>query len=149
MRIAVTYENEQVFQHFGHTEQFKIYETLENNLIDSKIVSTNGQGHESLAGFLKNHNVETLICGGIGGGAINALTEAGIKYYGGVTGNADQAVKAFLEGHLEYNPDVRCSHHDHEEGHDCSSGEHSCGSDGHSCGDKSTDLKNQKFTLVK
>ena len=146
MRIAVTYDNEQVFQHFGHTEQFKIYESLESKIIDSQIIGTNGQGHESLAGFLKNHNVETLICGGIGGGAINALTQAGIKYYGGVTGNADQAVKAFLEGHLEYNPDARCSHHDHEEGHDCGTEGHDCG---HHSENKSDELKNQKFTLIK
>ena len=26
MRIAVTYENGQIFQHFGHTEAFKIYD---------------------------------------------------------------------------------------------------------------------------
>lgn len=148
MRIAVTYENEQVFQHFGHTEQFKIYETLESKIIDSKIIGTNGQGHEALAGFLKNNNVEILICGGIGGGAINALTEAEIKYYGGVSGNADQAVQKFLENKLEYNPNVHCDHHDHEhgEGHDCGSGDHDCG--GH-YGDKGEDLKNQKFTLVK
>lgn len=130
MKIAVTYENGQVFQHFGHTEQFKLY-TVENGTITAvEVVDTNGSGHGALAGFLLEHNVDTLICGGIGGGAQNALAQAGIQLYGGVSGNADEAVNALLTGTLGYNPNVHCSHHDHEgEGHAC--GEHSCGE--HSC----------------
>ena len=126
MRIAVTYENGEIFQHFGHTEQFKIYEAEEQAITGSEVVDTNGSGHGALAGFLKDHGVEALICGGIGQGAKDALAEAGITLYGGVSGNADQAVEALLAGTLAYNPGVRCNHHDHEEGH------HSCGS--HGCG---------------
>ena len=120
MKIAVTYENGEVFQHFGHTEQFKLY-TVENGAVTgSEVVSTNGSGHGALAGFLVEHNVDTLICGGIGGGAQSALAQAGIRLYGGVNGNADEAVNALLAGNLGYNPDVHCSHHDHEgEGHSC------------------------------
>lgn len=130
MRIGVTYENGEIFQHFGHTEQFKLY-TVENGTITAvEVVDTNGSGHGALAGFLLEHNVDTLICGGIGGGAQNALAQAGIQLYGGVSGNADEAVNALLTGTLGYNPNVHCSHHDHEgEGHAC--GEHSCGE--HSC----------------
>ena len=81
MKIAVTYDNEQIFQHFGHTEQFKFYD-VENNIITSKtVVSTNGQGHGALSSFLKENNVDVLICGGIGGGAISALNELGIKLF--------------------------------------------------------------------
>ena len=109
MKIAVTYEAGQVFQHFGHTEQFKIYEAEEQAITGSEVVDTNGSGHGALAGFLKDHGVEALI-----------------TLYGGVSGNADQAVEALLAGTLAYNPGVRCNHHDHEEGH------HSCGS--HGCG---------------
>lgn len=127
MRIAVTFENDSVFQHFGHTEQFKIYDAEENKIIKSEVVSTNGQGHGALAGFLKTAGVDVLICGGIGGGAQAALSEAGIKLFGGVTGKADDAVNDFLNGTLKYNPDVKCSHHG--EGH-----EHNCGSSSHSCG---------------
>lgn len=116
MRIAVTYEEGKVFQHFGHTEQFKIYDTDEEKILDQKIVDTNGSGHGALAGFLADLKVDALICGGIGGGARNALAECGIKLYGGVTGDADQAVKALLAGELAYNPDVQCSHHGHGEG---------------------------------
>lgn len=132
MKIAVTYENGNIFGHFGHTEQFKLYEINDGKIMSSTIISTNGSGHGALAAFLHNHGVDTLICGGIGGGAINALTEAGIKLYGGVTGSADEAVEALLAGRLDYNPNVKCSHHEHEHG---SCGEHGCGHHGESgCG---------------
>lgn len=131
MRIAVTYENGGIFQHFGHTEHFKIYDVENNEIISSQITDTNGSGHGALAGFLAANKVDVLICGGIGGGAQMALAEAGIKLFGGVQGNADNAVKAFLNNSLDFNPDVRCNHHNHEhvEGHTC--GEHGCGN--HSC----------------
>ncbi|MBQ3515896.1 MAG: NifB/NifX family molybdenum-iron cluster-binding protein [Lachnospiraceae bacterium] len=131
MNIAVTYENGQIFQHFGHTEQFKVYEIENNTVINSYVVDTNGQGHGALAGFLSLNNIEVLICGGIGGGAQVALAQAGIKLYGGVSGDADAAVAALLSGNLDFNPNVQCNHHDHDhgEGHNC--GSHGCGS--HSC----------------
>ena len=119
MKIAVTYENEQVFQHFGHTEKFKIYEIENDNIVGMKVVDTNGQGHGALATFLKENGVDTVICGGIGDGAQNALSEAGIKWYGGVKGDCNQAVISLLDVKLEYNPDPKCDHHDHGEGHTC------------------------------
>ena len=94
MIIAVTYENGSVFQHFGHTEQFKFYTVEEEKIVASQIVDTNGSGHGALAGFLKEHNAEVLICGGIGLGAKNALEECGIQLFGGVFGNADEQVNA-------------------------------------------------------
>lgn len=132
MRIAVTYENGQIFQHFGHTEQFIVYDVENGEIVNQQILFTMGSGHGALAGFLKMNMVDVLICGGIGGGAQTALAEAGIKLFGGVSGSADDAVKAYLAGNLGYNPDVKCSHHDHEhsEGHSC--GSHGCGS--HNCG---------------
>ena len=130
MRIAVTYENGQIFQHFGHTEAFKIYD-VENGVVhNAVVVPTNGSGHGALAGFLSENGVDTLICGCIGGGAQMALATAGIQLYGGVAGDADEAVQALLAGTLGYNQNVRCSHHDHEhgEGHTC--GQHGCGNHG-------------------
>lgn len=129
MKIAVTYESGLIFQHFGHTSQFKIYEVENNEVVSSAVVSADGFGHGALAGFLKSQGVDTLICGGIGGGAQMALAEAGIKLYGGVRGDADDAVEAYLSGELSYNPCVRCDHHDHDHDHAC--GSHGCGS--HSC----------------
>lgn len=127
MKIAVTYENGQVFQHFGHTEAFKVYETENNEIKSESIIPTLGNGHGALAGFLKLNNVDTLICGGIGEGAKNALASAGIKLYGGVTGSADEAVKALLCGTLDFNPAVHCSHHDGERDHGTA---HTCGEHG-------------------
>lgn len=124
MKLAVTYENGNIYQHFGHTEQFKIYTVENNTIVSSEVVPTMGSGHGALAGFLQNLGVDTLICGGIGMGARTALAEAGIRLYGGVAGEADLAVQRLLEDTLSYNPDVACSHH-HGEGHNCAS--HSCG----------------------
>ena len=130
MRIAVTYENGNIFQHFGHTAQFKVYDIENGKIVDSKVMDTNGSGHGALAGLLAAVGVDALICGGIGGGAQMALANAGIALYGGVQGDADEAVKALIEGRLGYNPDVRCDHHGHGgEAHNC--GQHGCG--GHSC----------------
>ena len=116
MRIAVTYENGEVFGHFGHTEQFKLYDVKEGKIVQEKIVPTNGSGHGALAGFLADQGVDALICGGIGMGAQNALTAAGIRFYAGVTGSADEAAKALAEGTLSFDPDARCDHHEHHDG---------------------------------
>ena len=135
MKIAVTYENGQIFQHFGHCENFKFY-TVENNQIQSsEVVNAAGSGHGALAGFLKNNGADTLICGGIGGGARVALADAGIKLYPGASGSADQAVAALLNGNLNFDPNTMCSHH-HEGDHDCGSHEghnHHCGEDKQGC----------------
>ena len=131
MRIAVTYENGQIFQHFGHTQQFKVYDVSESGVITgSEVVDTMGSGHGALAGVLQVLKADILICGGIGGGAQMALAQAGIRLFGGCSGDADAAVQALIDGTLLYNPCVRCGHHDHHgEGHSC--GDHGCGS--HSC----------------
>ena len=128
-KIAVTYENGEVFQHFGHTKEFKFYTVEDKKIVDSEIVPTMGSGHSMLADFLLLNGVTVLICGGIGGGAQAALAAAGIQLFGGVSGDADEAVLRFVSGNLNYNPEVRCSHHAHE--HSC--GEHHCGENKNGC----------------
>ena len=128
MRIAVTYENGQVFQHFGHTEQFKVYDVADGKVVSSQVVDTMGSGHGALAGFLTACQADALICGGIGGGAQMALAEAGIRLYAGIQGDADQAVAALLNGSLSYGTEANCDHHGHDHGGEC--GDHGCG---HSC----------------
>lgn len=118
MRIAVTYDNGEIFQHFGHSEQFKLYDVENGSITGEQVVRTNGQGHGALSGFLKTANVDALICGGIGMGAQTALAEAGIRLYAGVHGSADEAAKALAEGRLSYDPNARCNHHEHHDG-DC------------------------------
>ncbi|MEG0779650.1 MAG: NifB/NifX family molybdenum-iron cluster-binding protein [Oscillospiraceae bacterium] len=131
MKIAVTYENGGVFQHFGHCENFKFYDVENGAVTTSAVVSAIGSGHGALASFLKSNGADTLICGGIGGGARTALTEAGIQLYPGVSGHADDAVAALLGGTLQFDPNTMCNHH-HGSGHDC--GSHACGEDKHGCG---------------
>ena len=131
MKIAVTYQDGEIFQHFGHTEQVVIYDVSDGKVVSKTVIGTNGSGHGALAGLLHDMGVDVLICGGIGGGAQTALAEAGIKLYGGASGNADEAVNALLSGKLGYDPNVKCEHHDHEhaEGHTC--GSHGCGGSCH------------------
>ena len=134
MRIAVTFENGLVFQHFGHTERFKVYDVENGEVKLSTVVNTNGSGHGALADVLKKIGVDTLICGGIGAGAKNALAEAGIRLYCGVSGEADQVVADLLAGKLQWNPDTLCDHHGehHGEAHG-KCGEHGCGGHGQHC----------------
>lgn len=145
MIISVAYENGEVSQHFGHCEHFKIYELWDGVLNDSAVVTALGNGHDQRAAFLREYNTDVLICGGIGGGARDALSERGIEIYAGVKGDADSAVSSFLSGSLKYDPQASCSHHnhggggccgghEHGESHSCGCGHHGHGNEGHSCG---------------
>ena len=134
MRIAVTYDNGDIFQHFGHTEEFKVYEVEDGRVASSEVIGSNGSGHGALAGLLAGKGIDVLICGGIGGGAQAALEQQGIELCAGASGSADEAVEAYLRGEL-INTGANCDHHG--EGHTC--GDHEEGSCGHGedggCGD--------------
>jgi len=132
MKLAVTYENGQIFQHFGRTEYFKIYEVENGEIRSAEISGSNGIGHGALAGLLADSGISVLICGGLGMGAMNALANAGIKVIAGAVGDADEAVRAYLAGNL-VSTGSNCHHHDHGEGHTCGEtgcGEHHCGGNG-------------------
>ncbi len=131
MRIAVTYDNGEVFQHFGHSEFFKVYEVEDGKVVSSEVVGSDGQGHGALAGLLAGKGIDVLICGGIGGGAVNALTGAGIELCAGQSGNTDEVVEAYLRGELE-STGANCDHHG--EGHECGHHDHECGHGDHDCG---------------
>lgn len=136
MKIAVTYDNGNVFQHFGKAEFFKVYEVEDNKVVSSEVIGSNGVGHGALAGLLADQAVDVLICGGIGGGAQAALEEAGVELCAGAEGDTDQAVEAYLRGEL-ISSGANCDHHHHEEGHSCGGHKegHSCGGGcGESCG---------------
>ena len=122
MKVAVTYEYGEVFQHFGRTPQFKVYEVTDGKVVSSEVIDTNGTGHGALAGFLRDIGAEVLICGGIGGGAQIAMSDAGIRLFAGASGPADEAVSSFVAGTLPEFGEATCDHHDHHGGHDCSHG---------------------------
>ena len=135
MKIAATYDNGNIFQHFGKTETFKVYEVEDNKVVSSEVIGSNGTGHGALAGLLAAQGISVLICGGIGGGAQTALAEAGIEVCSGAQGNTDEAVEAYLKGELT-SAGTTCDHHHHEEGHSCGD---SCGSScGGGCGSHTT-----------
>ena len=131
MILAVTSSNGEVFQHFGHTPEFTLYETKGDELLGPRVIPTGENGHGALAGILDALGVEVLICGGIGGGAQMALDEIGVRIVGGASGKVADVVAAYLKGELETDPDFRCHHHEHDANHKC--GEHGCGE--HRCGD--------------
>ena len=131
MKIAVTYENGNVFQHFGRTEQFKVYEVEDEKVVSSRVIESGGAGCGALAGFLAANGVDVVICGGIGGGAMNHLVEAGLEVCSGAQGDADAAVDAYLKGELT-SEGANCDHHEHGEGHHC--GHHGEEEDHECCG---------------
>lgn len=138
MKIAVTYENGEVFQHFGHTEQFKVYDVEDGKVVSSKVMGSDGAGHEALATLLEGRAIDVLICGGIGPGAVAALEGCGIELCAGASGSADEAVEAYLKGELK-NTGANCDHHGehHGEGHSCGhhgEGEHCGHHEGGHCG---------------
>ena len=130
MRVATTYDNGNIFMHFGRSEQFKIYDIQDGKVLNEQVVGTGGTGHGALAGLLANGGVDTLICGGIGGGAINALTQAGITVYAGAQGNCDACVEALIAGTLAQTGEATCNCHGHDHEHTHEHGE-SCGCNGH------------------
>ncbi len=121
MKIAVTYDNGDVFQHFGHTEEFKVYDIEDKKITNTEIVSSNELGHSALAYLLEENKINVLICGGIGGCAIGTLKEYGIELYAGITGSADKAVNDYIEGNLIQISEANCSHHEEHEhsSHSC------------------------------
>ena len=128
LKIAVTTENGMIFQHFGKCQEFTVYEAEGGKILSKTVLSSGGNGHSALATLLAQNNVDLLICGGIGGGAKNALADAGVQLIAGASGSVDAAVEAWLAGTLVHDADFTCNHHDHGEGHTCG------GHDSHDCG---------------
>lgn len=133
MKIAVAYDNGNVFQHFGKSEMFKIYDVEDGQIVSGEVMDSNGVGHEALAGLLAELGVRVVICGGMGAGAQAALEEAGIEAVSGAEGNADEAVEKYLKGEL-VSAGMNCDHHhEEEEGHSCGGCGGGCGGCG-GCG---------------
>lgn len=127
MKVAVCFEKGRVFQHFGHTEEFKIYDIKDDKVVDFYYVKTAGEGCSTLVPILKANNVNVLVCGGIGGGAHNHLTEAGIIVVPGVEGEVDDVIGELIQGTLKHGEGANCDHHDHDENHECHhDDEHKC-----------------------
>ena len=113
MKIAITYDKEtgNVFQHFGKTQFFKIYQIQDGKIVSSEVIDSGGNGHHELPPYLKALGIETLILGNRGQGAIDAIAASGLKEMPGITGNADNAAELFAKGELKPNFTAKCSHH--------------------------------------
>ena len=113
MKIAIPVKSENIYQHFGMASEFKIYHVENNQLIGTETVNATGRGHGVMLDLLVTHNVNCVICGGIGDGAIRALEQNGIQLFAGITGAADDAVSALLAGTLQSDMQAACSKHQH------------------------------------
>ena len=129
MKIAVTTQHTQVFPHFGRTPEFYLVTAEDGKIIEEKIIAAPAEGHGALVGFLVGQGVDTLICGGIGGGAVNGLRSSGIKVYAGASGSVKEQVLSLLSGQLPQQGEANCDHHDeHDHEHQHGQGH------GHGCG---------------
>lgn len=108
MKIAVTYDKGNVFMHFGKTENFKVYEINDNKITNTYILNNKGITHCALIDLLKKDNIDILICGNLGYGAVTKLKDNNIKLYAGVSGSSDGAVDSYLAGTLNYDNDSVC-----------------------------------------
>lgn len=120
MKVAVTHEQGKIFEHFGRTQEFEIFNVEKGEIIESNIIGAPAEGHGAIVGFLNKQGVDVLICGGIGPGAVNSLKESGIAIYAGASGDVRVQVEAFLKGQLPEKGEANCNHH-HEGGHSCHS----------------------------
>lgn len=115
-------ENDEIFQHFGHANQFAVYEYTEGEYVEKKVFTTKCKGHDEIAKLMRYLDVNVVVCGGIGDGAIKALARHKILVYAGVEGNIDQAYYDLTNNRLKCTSTSTCS------GHSCSCGSHSsCG----------------------
>lgn len=120
MKAAVTTENQEVFQHFGKCQTFTLAVIENNQILSKSLLDAQGNGHSALVGLLQAQGVDTLVCGGIGQGAVEALSAAGIQVIRGCQGRVSMILELLAQGLLKDNPSQVCDHHDH----DCK--EHTC-----------------------
>ena len=127
MKIAVASEGTQVGGHFGHCENFLIYETENGQITGESSVPNPGHRPGFLPNFLGDMGVKVIIAGGMGAGAVAIFNEREIEVITGAQGDARAAVESYLKGELQSTGSI-CHHHDHEEGHHHAHGEHgNCG----------------------
>ncbi len=130
MRIAVSYQDGQIGEHFGHAAMFAIYdyEDADVNRCTKVLVETGDlHGHQAMAERMKSERVDAVISGSMGGEARAALLSLGIVPVAGYSGNADDAADLLILGQLPLITDGAC-------GGDCGGcggcsgcGDHGCG----------------------
>jgi len=114
MKIAVASEDKMVAGHFGHCENFNIFEVEKNQIIKTEFIINPGHRPGFLPNFLNDMGVNVIISGGMGGGAIEIFNEKGIEVITGASGNAEESVNNYLQGKLKSTGSV-CHEHEHKD----------------------------------
>ena len=78
MKLAVSYENGQVSPHFGQSKQFQFYDVADGVATPGQVLDVPGAGHAAVTAFLAQQGAQAVISGFVGGGARQALEQAGI-----------------------------------------------------------------------
>lgn len=112
MKIAVASEKDMVTQHFGHCENFNIFEVENDKIIRQESFANPGHRPGFLPNYLHEKGVNVIISGGMGGGAIDLFNQHGIEVITGASGSAEEAVKCYLQGKLKSSGSV-CHQHMH------------------------------------
>ena len=112
IRIAVSYKDGEIFEHFGHSEFFAIYEFDEHDLERStkRLVDTSAMhGHKDMADLMKREKIDAVICGQMGDEARSLLLSYGIIPVPGYCGDADTAAELLVTGQLPASDGGGCS----------------------------------------
>ena len=114
MKIAVASEGKTVTGHFGHCENFNVFEAENDKITSATSIPNPGHKPGFLPNFLNDMGVNVIISGGMGGGAVEIFNEKNIEVITGAQGNAEAAANDYLQGKLKSTGSV-CHEHQHHD----------------------------------
>ncbi len=115
LRIAVASENKMVAGHFGHCENFMIFDTENHQLVKTENIPNPGHMPGFLPNYLADSGVNVIISGGMGQGAVDIFNSRNIEVIIGAKGDTKTAVEAYLAGALKSTGSVCHEHQYHDE----------------------------------
>jgi predicted Fe-Mo cluster-binding NifX family protein len=115
MKIAVASENQTVTEHFGHCENFQIFDVENNQIVKNESIPNPGHKPGFIPNYLHELGINVIISGGMGGGAIDIFNGHNIEVIVGATGPSKVAAEEYLKGNLKSTGSVCHEHQHHDE----------------------------------